>query len=402
MSRSCPSAATSALSARFQAVRDRTLVLCAPLTVEDQQVQPMPNASPTKWHLAHTTWFFETVVLSSVDAERNFLFNSYYESLGTRVERSSRGLLSRPSLVEVRAYRAELEQRVLHAIQVATVDLALLELGLQHEQQHQELILTDIKYTLGTQPSRPAYGELPRDARAGSAPEWRSFEGGLIELGAANEGFAFDNERPRHRTFVEPFEISSAPLLNRNVQAFITDGGYRDPRWWLSDGWARVKAEGWHAPLYWHDDGLYTLGGVRPIDPDEVACHLSYFEADAIARWSGARLPSEAEWELAARDTPASDGNFVDDGFLHPGRGSGFLGNVWEWTHSSYGAYPGFRALGGAVAEYNGKFMSGQQVLRGGSCFSPRDHVRATYRNFFPPESRWQMSGARLVRDGSR
>ena len=387
---------------RYAAIRSRTVELCSPLTVEDQLVQPMPDASPTKWHLAHTTWFFETIVLGTPHPEFGFLFNSYYEALGPRVERARRGMLSRPSLERVHAYRADVDERMHRALEAERLDLELVELGLQHEQQHQELILTDAKYMLGTQPSRPAYREDLAPDRSAAPTGWRTYDGGMVEIGAPASGFAFDNERPRHRTWVEPFELATRPLANRDVLEFIADGGYRNPTWWLSDGWSIVAAEGWQAPLYWRDGQVYTLGGMRAIAPDESACHLSFYEADAIARWRGARLPTEAEWELAAASLDPSSGNFADDGHLHPGGRASMFGDVWEWTRSSYAPYPGFRELAGAVGEYNGKFMSGQQVLRGGSCFTPRDHVRPTYRNFFPPHARWQMTGARLARDGGR
>jgi ergothioneine biosynthesis protein EgtB len=363
----------------------------------------MADASPTKWHLAHTTWFFETLVLGAPDPVFNFLFNSYYEALGPRVERARRGMLSRPTLERVRAYRGEVDARVEAAIEGGRADAELVELGLQHEQQHQELILTDLKYALGTQPLRPAYREdlAPAPgAASGTARSWRAFAGGVVELGAPAEGFAFDNERPRHRVFVEPFRIATRPLANRDVLAFIAAGGYRDPRWWLADGWHAVTTERWEAPLYWDGDQHYTLAGMRALDPEATACHLSYYEADAIARWRGARLPTEAEWELAAAGLDPAAGNFADDDHLAPGGGDGMFGDVWEWTQSSYAPYPGFRALAGAVGEYNGKFMSGQQVLRGGSCFTPRGHIRASYRNFFPPAARWQMTGARLALAG--
>jgi len=385
------------LLARFHLVRSRTVKLCAPLTVEDQLVQPMPDASPAKWHLAHTTWFFETVVLGAPDPEFNFLFNSYYEALGPRVERARRGMLSRPSLERVHAYRTDVDLRIAEAI--GRVDPELLELGLQHEQQHQELILTDAKYVLGTQPLRPAYRDDLRRVVVTARGGWRSHAGGVVEIGAPATGFAFDNERPRHRVVVEPFELATRALANRDVMEFIAAGGYRDAKWWLSDGWAAVTNERWEAPLYWRGDEHYTLAGVRAIDPDETACHLSYYEADAIARWRGARLPTEAEWEYAATGLDPDAGNFADDDRLIPGDGAMF-GDVWEWTRSAYSPYPGFRELPGAAAEYNGKFMSGQQVLRGGSCFTPRGHVRASYRNFFPPSARWQMTGVRLARDG--
>jgi len=389
----------------FRRVRARTVALCEPLSAEDQLVQPMPDASPTKWHLAHTTWFFEELVVGGepFDREFAFLFNSYYESLGPRVERARRGMLTRPSLERVRAYRDAVDERVVRAIREGALDLARLELGLQHEEQHQELLLTDAAYALGTQPLRPAYrGDLPRGALGEIGPmRFREIDGGVRAIGAPERGFAFDHERPRHDVLVRPFALATRPIANADVLAFVADGGYRDPRHWLSDGWQTVQREGWRAPLYWNEDGtLWELAGVRAIDPAEIACHLSHYEADAIARWSGARLPTEAEWEIAAAGLDAREGNFADDDRLHPGRADGAMfGDVWEWTQSSYAPYPGFRPLAGALGEYNGKFMSGQTVLRGGSCFSPRGHVRASYRNFFPPAARWQMTGARLARD---
>jgi ergothioneine biosynthesis protein EgtB len=409
--RSSPAAAappSSSLAERFAAVRRRTLALCAPLSPEDHLVQPMADASPAKWHLAHTTWFYETFVVPGApfDPAFDFLFNSYYEAVGPRVERPRRGMLSRPSLAQIHAYREAVDDRVARALAagaLAADALAILELGLHHEQQHQELILTDAKYMLGTQPLRPAYRELTRAAPGTPEPiRWHEVPGGIVELGAGPEGFAFDNERPRHRALLAPYQLASRPIANAEVQAFIADGGYRDHRLWLSDGWHVVKTCGWTAPLYWDDGCTYELAGVRAIDPAETACHLSLYEADAIARWLGARLPSEAEWEHAAGDRAAT-GNFADADRLHPDRASGGLaqlfGDVWEWTASSYSAYPGYRPLEGALGEYNGKFMSGQHVLRGGSCFTPADHIRATYRNFFPPAARWQMTGVRLARD---
>ncbi len=397
----------------YRRARERTVQICAPLSVEDQLVQAMPDASPAKWHLAHTTWFFEELVLGdgAFDPNFAFLFNSYYESLGPRVPRARRGMLTRPSLERVRAYRAAVDERMLTAIERGSLDAgarARLELGLHHEQQHQELILTDVGYALGAQPLRPAYRELARATDgAPDATRFCAFEGGARAVGAPRDGFAFDNERPRHDVLVRPFLLASRPIANAEVLAFIEDGGYREPRHWLSDGWATVQREGWRAPLYWNDDGtLWELAGVRAIDPGETACHLSYYEADAIARWLGGRLPTEAEWEIAAHGLSPDDGNFADDDRLHPSkatRGDGALaqmfGDVWEWTSSSYSPYPGFRPLDGALGEYNGKFMSGQQVLRGGSCLTPRGHVRASYRNFFPPAARWQMTGARVARD---
>jgi ergothioneine biosynthesis protein EgtB len=357
-----------------------------------------------------------------------FLFNSYYESGSARAWQRSAARAAQPAkpLARVQAYRREVGRRaVLHALlehQLGALDDAArtrLELGLAHEEQHQELLLTDIKVVLGTQPLLPAYrAELARPVNAGErhpASRWRAFEGGVIEVGAPAAGFAFDNERPRHRALVPPFALATRPVCNREVLAFIADGGYRDPRHWLSDGWHAVQAQQWTAPMYWElspgSDGgaqLYELAGVRPVDPDEPACHLSYYEADALARWAGARLPTEQEWELAAAALAPDRGNFADDDRLHPaaaapgadpGELAQLFGDVWEWTSSSYSPYPGFRTLGGALGEYNGKFMSGQQVLRGGSCLTPRGHVRASYRNFFPPAARWQMTGVRLARD---
>jgi ergothioneine biosynthesis protein EgtB len=382
-------------------VRARTCALCTPLTVEDQIVQSMPDASPAKWHLGHTTWFFEAVVLGINDQGRSQLFNSYYESFGTRIDRLRRGTLSRPSLEDVHAYRREIDQRVSDAIDKLPHDL--IELGIHHEQQHQELILADAKHALGTQPLRPAYrSDLATPPVEGSEDGWHGFEGGIVEIGA-KEGFSFDNERPRHRVVIEPFQIAKQAITNGDIQCFIAAGGYRDPAWWLADGWARAQADRWEAPLYWQGEDHYThytLGGVRRVEPGGVACHLSYYEADAIARWKGARLPTEAEWEFAAAGHDPDQGNFADDDHLHPGSSAFMFGDVWEWTQSAYAPYPGFRTAAGAVGEYNGKFMSGQQVLRGGSCLTPRGHVRASYRNFFPPHTRWQMSGARLAKDG--
>jgi formylglycine-generating enzyme required for sulfatase activity len=442
------------LLARFGAVRDRTAQLCAPLSAEDCVVQPMPDASPAKWHLAHTTWFFEAFVLGGapLDPTFEFLFNSYYESVGPRVARPRRGMLTRPGLDRIREYRAAIDRRIADALSAGALDddaCARLELGLHHEQQHQELILTDAKYLLGTQPLRPAYSALPRIAATEPpAPlTWHHEGGGIVEIGASDDGFAFDNERPRHRVLLAPYRIANRPIANAEVQAFIADGGYRDHRLWLSDGWHQVQTEHWDAPLYWTraelidsgrlrsndrnhlaarvplagtraelidsacdgDHAIYDLAGVRPVDPGETACHLSLYEADAIARWLGARLPTEAEWENAAAHAgPAHAGNFADSGRLHPERAdradradalAQMFGTVWEWTASSYAAYPGFRPLPGALGEYNGKFMSGQHVLRGGSCFTPADHIRSTYRNFFPPPARWQMTGVRLATD---
>ncbi|HVV51602.1 MAG TPA: ergothioneine biosynthesis protein EgtB [Polyangia bacterium] len=398
----------------YRAVRARTAALAAPLSAEDQMVQSMPEASPTKWHLAHTTWFFETLVLAPhlaghrpVDPRYGFLFNSYYEGLGPRVERGSRGQLSRPSLAEVRDYRARVDAAVERFFEgeVPAAAAATLELGLHHEQQHQELLLTDIKHALGQQPLRPAYQAPPAPARRPPAPlRFRSFEAGVAAVGHQGAGFAFDNEGPRHRRFLEAFALAERPVTCGEYLDFMRDRGYQRPELWLSDGWQRVQREGWRAPLYWEAGeggwSVYTLGGVRPVDPEEAVAHVSYFEADAFARWAGARLPTEAEWEHAAAGAAVA-GHFADAGRHHPGpAAAGMFGDVWQWTQSAYAPYPGYRPPAGALGEYNGKFMCSQMVLRGGSCLTPAGHLRATYRNFFPPEARWQMSGIRLARDG--
>jgi ergothioneine biosynthesis protein EgtB len=407
-----------ALAERFRAVRGVTDALAAPLSAEDALVQSMPDASPTKWHLAHTTWFFETFVLARAHPDRRafdpaygYLFNSYYEAVGPRHPRPQRGLLARPPLDDVRRYRAAIDGEVQALLERGTPD-ALLEvvaLGLAHEEQHQELIVTDAKHALASNPLRPAYRGPPPPAAARPPPpmRWVGLAGGEIAVGAADLGFAFDNERPRHAVLLRPYALASRPATCGDWLAFIGDGGYRRPDLWLSDGWAAVQREGWEAPLHWAREGSgwaqYTLGGVRPVDPSEPVAHISYFEADAFARWSGARLPTEAEWEAAAGSRPV-EGRFADSGRLHPAAADGdglvqLFGDVWEWTASAYGPYPGFRPLPGALGEYNGKFMVNQLVLRGGSCATPSGHVRPSYRNFFYPDARWQFSGVRLARD---
>lgn len=407
------------LLSRYRTVRQRSVSVCAPLSVEDHVVQSMPDASPAKWHLGHATWFFETFVLAPLgiaplDPRYSFVFNSYYDAVGVRAERARRGTASRPSLEDVYLYRAHIDDAVARAITSGQLDDAargVLEIGLHHEQQHQELLLTDLKHALGTQPFQPAYRtDLVRDLETSIAPlGWVELEGGIVEIGASDRSFAYDHERPVHRVVLEPYRLANRPLCNAEVLAFIGDGGYDEPRLWLSDGFAMARREGWRAPLYWeHRDGAwvhYELAGIREIDPAETACHLSYYEADAIATWAGARLPSEEEWEHAAAGARPRDGHWADDDRLHPRAATGgglaqLFGDVWEWTRSAYGPYPGFRPLAGALGEYNGKFMSGQMVLRGGSCLTPRGHVRASYRNFFPPWARWQMTGARLASDG--
>jgi ergothioneine biosynthesis protein EgtB len=370
------------------------MALAAPIAAEDQLVQSMPDASPTKWHLAHTTWFFETMVLlrfdpshRPVDERYAFLFNSYYESLGDRQPRPRRGLITRPTLEEVRGYRHAVDEAMARFLGGTPDPEALqrTELGLHHEQQHQELILTDIHHALWSNPLRPAYGSLPGSATAGpvtQAMTWITFPEGMVEVGHDGGTFAFDNEAPRHRVFLEAFALADRPVSGGEYAAFIADGGYRRPELWLSDGWAAVRAEGWEGPAYWErrDDAWweFTLAGMRPVDLSAPVSHVSHYEADAYARWAGARLPTEFEWEHAAT-------------WRLPGA-------VWEWTSSAYLPYPRFVPLAGELGEYNGKFMSGQMVLRGGSCFTPASHIRRTYRNFFPPAARWQMSGLRLAR----
>jgi ergothioneine biosynthesis protein EgtB len=415
------------LAEHYRRVRDTSLALAAPLTDEDCQVQSMPDASPTKWHLAHVTWFFETFVLERFetgfvpfDASFRVLFNSYYQSVGDRHPRPQRGLITRPTLDEVKRYRANVDERMgavlaSHAGQAELHELVTL--GLHHEQQHQELLLTDIKHVLSFNPThRPYAKRWPIGAVQPQPLRWHAFEGGLAETGydpARDGAFCFDNETPRHTTFIAPFELASRPICYDEYLAFMDDGGYRRPELWLSLGWDWVQAGRRDAPLYWQREGQewlsHTLQGVVAIDPHTPVCHLSYFEADAYARWAGARLPTEAEWEFAARRLAKGTGapaNFADRGAFHPLPPTGsaadepvqMFGDVWEWTQSSYSPYPGFKPLPGAVGEYNGKFMCSQLVLRGGSCATPARHVRATYRNFFPPDAQWQFSGLRLAR----
>jgi ergothioneine biosynthesis protein EgtB len=407
--------APQSLRARYDAVRARTGSLAAPLSAEDQQVQSMPDVSPTKWHLAHSTWFFEAFLLkphledyAPLDDAFHYLFNSYYEAQGPRQPRPERGLITRPGAAEVSAYRAHVDRAMGRLLDRRTPPhvAELVELGLHHEQQHQELILTDIKHVLSCNPLKPAY--LPAPAARSPAPPpqgWREFPAGLRQIGHDGDGFAFDNESPRHRVYLEPFALADRLATCGEYLAFIEDGGYRDPSHWLSDGWAAVQANGWTAPLYWRqaDDGwrIFTLHGERPVDPAEPVCHLSHFEADAFARWAGARLPTEAEWETAAS---TSDPETAGD-LLHPTPDGGggnlrqMTGQLWQWTASAYLPYPRFRPVGGAVGEYNGKFMSGQMVLRGSAVVTPHGHTRPTYRNFFPPHARWAFSGVRLARD---
>lgn len=411
---------------RYVEVRSFSETICEPLSLEDYVVQTMPEASPAKWHLGHTTWFFETFVLArALEGYEPFhpgyayLFNSYYEAAGERHARERRGLLSRPTVEEIVEYRYHVN-RAMAALLAGPPErlgplVDVVVLGLHHEQQHQELMLTDLKHVLASNPLRPVYratADAPGPGRKASPLRWCGRPEGLVDIGARESGFAFDNERPRHRVFLESYEIASRPAACGEFLAFMADGGYERPELWLSDGWAARQRLGWEAPLYWEREGStwlqMTLGGLRPVCPAEPVCHVSYYEADAFARWSDARLPTEAEWEAVAERSPAHHGNFVDDGHLHPLptptpsntslEPKQLFGDVWEWTSSPYAAYPGFRTLEGALGEYNGKFMCNQLILRGGSCFTPRGHARASYRNFFPPEARWQMTGLRLAR----
>ncbi len=411
-------AATPDPLAEYLRVRARTEALCAPLTPEDMVVQSMPEASPAKWHLAHSTWFFETFLLSRTerpyvphDGRWGFLWNSYYEAVGPRHPRPRRGLLTRPSVEEVRAYRRRVDDRVERVVRrgLDAEALDVLTLGLHHEQQHQELLLTDVKHAFWCNPLSPAYAApLPASGAAAPALGWSALAGGLHEIGHAGTGFAFDNEGPRHRVWIEPSSIASRLVTNAEYLAFVEDGGYRRPELWLSMGWATVEAGKWTEPFYWERrDGrwwTFTLTGMKEIDPAEPVCHISYFEADAYARWAGARLPTEFEWEVAAAGVPRR-GNFVESGRWHPAPATGgeallqLYGDVWEWTQSQYLPYPGYRPAPGAVGEYNGKFMCNQLVLRGGSCATSLTHIRPTYRNFFPPEATWQFTGFRLARE---
>ncbi|NCT69266.1 MAG: ergothioneine biosynthesis protein EgtB [Rhodanobacteraceae bacterium] len=412
---SASAAADEAGLARYARVRQASLDLLAGLAAEDTVVQSMPEASPLKWHLAHTTWFFEQFVLGAAadyrprHAQWAFLFNSYYQAVGPMHERPRRGLLSRPTLAEVLDYRADVDAAMHERLQRPLDDglAARVTLGLAHEQQHQELMLTDLKHLFSLNPLEPAHrAALPAPPSVPLPLDFLSGAEGVVEIGHGGAGFAFDCETPRHRTLLAPHALANRPVSNAEFRAFVHDGGYRRPELWLADGWTAVQQHGWTHPLYWSDDldSAFTLAGRQPLDPHAPVCHVSYYEADAFARWAGARLPTEAEWEAAAAPLPV-DGHFADRGVLQPRAatpGDGLrqlYGDVWEWTSSPYGAYPGFRPLAGALGEYNGKFMCGQYVLRGGSCATPPGHVRASYRNFFYPADRWQFTGLRLGRD---
>jgi len=382
---------SGALLSQYRAVRAHSEALVQPLSAEDCVIQSMPDASPVKWHLAHTSWFFETLILGEdpsyapFDSRFGYLFNSYYEALGPRHPRPRRGLITRPSLEEVMAYRRHVDAAMDSLIGHGRENIATrVRLGLHHEQQHQELILTDIKHAFFCNPLLPAYRRQPAAPHAARARDWIDHPGGVAEIGHAGNDFAFDNEMPRHKRLLQPFRIATAPVSNGEYRAFIEDGGYRRPEFWLSDGWALAQSESWDAPLYWLSDNdgsrsVFTLSGAVPLDPHAPVEHVSFFEAAAFAQWAGKRLPTEFEWEVLA------------ERFGH--------GEVWEWTRSSYDPYPGFTPFAGAAGEYNGKFMVGQLVLRGASSATPPGHARTSYRNFFPPSARWQFSGIRLAED---
>ena len=415
----------ASLIEQYHQVRQFTHYLCEPLVTEDYVIQSMPDVSPTKWHLAHTSWFFETFILRPhldqyrlLNAHYPFLFNSYYVQAGERHCRMQRGLLSRPTVDEIYGYRAYVDRHMemlIQQIDDAEFDMLhrLVEIGLHHEQQHQELLVTDIKHVFSINPMYPVYRDRQQDADAGTSPlAWHPFQEGIYEIGHSSKEFCFDNEQPRHRAFLESFSFASRLVTNEEYLAFMEDGGYERPELWLSAGWATLQEQQWLAPLYWSKDesgwNQFTLSGLRPVVLSEPVTHVSYFEADAFARWSGYRLPTEQEWEVAAAHEPIH-GSFVDAGHFHPqpdsdwgGDGAAgpqqLFGEVWQWTQSQYSPYPGYRPAPGALGEYNGKFMCNQFVLRGASCATPKSHARTTYRNFFPPDSRWQFMGIRLAR----
>lgn len=410
---------------RYQTVRSETEQLCEPLAIEDYGVQAMPDVSPPKWHLAHTTWFFETFLLLPYlhgyrvfHPDFGFLFNSYYQTVGSFFPRPQRGLLSRPTVQEVYYYRTYVDKAMaafLESADASQLDQIIFRilLGLHHEQQHQELLLADVKYNFAINPLHPAYrAKLDRIEREPASLQWHDYEGGIHEIGFSGTGFAYDNETPRHKVYLESFCLASRLVTNGEFLDFIEDGGYQRPDLWLSDGWTMVRQKNWQAPLYWKClDGqwwIMTLAGLRRLDQNEPVCHVSFYEADAYARWRGKRLPTEAEWEVAAQDREPR-GNLREAGFLHPVVADSavqcgpdqLFGDVWEWTQSPYRPYPGFQPLAGALGEYNGKFMANQMVLRGGSCVTPQSHIAATYRNFFYPADRWQFMGIRLADDAN-
>jgi ergothioneine biosynthesis protein EgtB len=425
---------TAALHRRFTDIRAFSERLCEPLRPEDYVAQSMPEASPTKWHLAHTTWFFDRFILQDLcgraPARRHYdyLVNSYYNGAGEQYPRARRGMITRPGVDEVFEYRCHVDAAIRELISAGNMSDVFqhrLEVGLHHEQQHQELMLTDLKHLMWQNPLRPAFFAFDeQDAEEPVVEECRptseavlrdEFDGGIYEVGHRGPAFSYDNERPRHQVLLQPFELARRPVTCAEYLEFIEDGGYRTPQWWLSEGWDKLQAEGWKSPLYWekHDGRWhqFTLGGFRPVEPTEPVVHVSYYEAQAYAAWAGARLPGEAEWEVVAQrvaqqdaQRDARDGNFVESGRFHPRPVPPdppgpvrLFGDIWEWTAGSYGPYPGFKPFEGALGEYNGKFMCGQYVLRGGSCATPESHIRATYRNFFHPGARWQFSGIRLA-----
>jgi ergothioneine biosynthesis protein EgtB len=395
------------LAERYRSVRALTEALVAPLSDAEATLQSMADGSPAKWHLAHTCWFFETFLLRDhlpgyrlFDERWPFLFNSYYEAEGPRHARAARGMLARPALSELLAWRSHVDDAMTALL--TRPDLAdLIALGLAHEQQHQELLLTDIKHAFWTNPLGPVYAATSLAQAAGTAPGWHEHPGGIARAGHGGEGFAFDNEGPSHRVLLEPFALADRLVTNADWDAFVADGGYRTPALWLSDGWAWVQQEKIAAPLYWHEDQAFTHAGWQSRDPAAPATHISYYEADAFASWAGCRLPTEFEWEAIGWGHDAAGGHQLDDlpGAIQPAGSASLFGDCWQWTRSAYLPYPRFRTAEGAVGEYNGKFMSGQFVLRGASCATPRGHSRATYRNFFYPHQRWQFTGLRLAKD---
>jgi ergothioneine biosynthesis protein EgtB len=408
---------------RYRAVRKATETLCEPLEIEDYVAQSMTDASPTRWHLAHTTWFFETLVLKScvpgyrpINERFEYLFNSYYNTIGDQFPRPKRGLITRPTVAQVMEYRNYVDHHMLESLEDAetaqNIPTQVVETGMHHEQQHQELMVTDLKHLLSQNPLHPVYREA-RDRQAVTVPtlSWCEQPEGLYHIGFDGEGFSYDNEGPSHRVFVDGFALASRLVTCGEYLEFMADRGYERPELWLSDGWKTVCELGWEAPLYWERQGdrwrQYTLSGLRSVDHAEPVCHVSYYEADAYARWAGVRLPTEAEWEVVAAKA-VIEGNFVEEGRLHPipcaspAPVTQLFGDVWEWTQSAYSQYPGYKVPEGALGEYNAKFMSSQMVLRGGSCATPQSHIRPTYRNFFPPDARWQFSGIRMARDKGR
>lgn len=404
------------LAADYRAIRDESARICALLHIDDYQIQSIVETSPPKWHIAHVSWFFEAFVLPEFysayrpfQPEFAYLFNSYYETVGSMHPRPARGMLSRPTVEEVYRYRAHVDEHMLELIERVEEgrwpEFAYrVTLGLNHEQQHQELLLMDIKHNLSVNPTRPAYSDSLQVSEPASVPMvWIDRPGGIMDIGHAGDGFAYDNETPRHQVLMRDHRLASRPVSNGEYLAFIEDDGYARPELWLSDGWSLLKREGWQQPLYWEQrDGVwlqFTLGGMRTLNPDEPVCHVSFYEADAYARWAGKRLPSEAELELMLAQQPVA-GNFLDHTRLQPQPGEGqWYGDVWEWSASPYAPYPGFKPLAGSMGEYNGKFMCNQMVLRGGCCLTPPGHLRASYRNFFYPHDRWPVTGVRLAED---